>query len=82
MNGLGYRLLYTGRPEDAVCVLKKGISFYPENANLHDTLAEVYMKSGKTELAIAHYRRSLELEPDNVNAKMYLDKLQAGTEPS
>jgi tetratricopeptide (TPR) repeat protein len=82
MNRLGYRLLYTGRPDDAVCVLKKGVSFYPENANLHDTLAEVYMKSGETEMAITHYSRSLELEPDNVNAKMYLERLQAETEPS
>jgi tetratricopeptide (TPR) repeat protein len=82
MNRLGYRLLYTGRPDDAVCALKKGISFYPESADLHDTLAEVYMKSGETEMAVTHYRRSLELDPDNVNAKMYLAKLQAESDPS
>jgi tetratricopeptide (TPR) repeat protein len=76
MNGLGYRLLYSGMPADAVSVLKMAVSLYPEDADLHDTLAEVYLKSGDTEMAITHYRRSLELEPDNVNAKMYLERLQ------
>jgi tetratricopeptide (TPR) repeat protein len=80
MNSLGYRLLYTGMPADAVSVLKKAISLYPEDAGLHDTLAEVYMKSGDTELAVTHYRRSLELEPDNVNAKKYLERLQSEAE--
>jgi tetratricopeptide (TPR) repeat protein len=77
MNGLGYRLLYTGMPADAISVLKKAISLFPEDANLHDTLAEVYMKSGNREKAIIHYRRSLEFEPDNTNAEKFLEKLQA-----
>jgi hypothetical protein len=33
-------------------------------------------------MAVTHYRRSLELDPDNVNAKMYLAKLQAESDPS
>lgn len=46
---------------------------FPASFNVYDSLAEAYMKKGNKELAIESYRKSLELNPDNVNA---LEKLR------
>ena len=49
---------------------------FPEDANAHDSLGEAYMLKGDNKRAIASYRRSLELDPDNQNAVEMLSKLQ------
>jgi tetratricopeptide (TPR) repeat protein len=49
---------------------------FPKPANTWDGLAEAYIIGGK-ELAIAYYRRSIELYPDNANAIEMLKKLEA-----
>lgn len=75
MNRLGYRLLYRGRPADAVIVLSKALALFPKDANLYDSLGEVYLKSGNMEKAAENYRKSLELDPNNSNAKKILKTL-------
>jgi cytochrome c-type biogenesis protein CcmH/NrfG len=51
---------------------------YPQNANAFDSLAEAQMLSGDTVNAIANYKRSLKLSPDNDNAKKMIEKMQSG----
>ena len=75
MNRLGYKLLYKGRPADAVVVLTKALSFFPKDANLYDSLGEIYMKSGNREKAAENYRKSLELDPGNSSAKKILREI-------
>jgi len=48
----------------------------PQSANAHDSLGEAYMINGNKELAIKNYKKSLELNPDNTNAKEMLNKLE------
>jgi tetratricopeptide (TPR) repeat protein len=76
INSLGYDLMNSSRFADAIVVLKLNVETFPESSNTHDSLAEAYMKSGDTERAIEHYRTSLELNPDNENAKEMLKKLE------
>jgi tetratricopeptide (TPR) repeat protein len=78
MNSLGYKLLYKGRPAEAIVVLTKALSFFPKDANLYDTLGEVYMKSGNREKAAENYRKSLDLDSDNSSAKRMLKKTDPG----
>jgi|GEM_PF-1290240 cyclase len=63
------------RPEDALAVFKYGIEVFPEAWNTHDSLAEAYAVVGEKDLAIKHYNKSLELNPDNDNAVTELAKL-------
>jgi tetratricopeptide (TPR) repeat protein len=63
------------RPEDALAVFKYGIELFPETWDTHDSLAEAYAVVGEKDLAIVHYRKSLELNPDNANATTELAKL-------
>lgn len=79
LNAWGYRLLSKQQRKPAIAVLKLGASLYPTSANAHDSLAEAYEADGATELAIRHYRRSLELDPKNKHATARLAKLNTKT---
>lgn len=76
-NSLGYQLMGKGRLEDAVCVFELNVEAFPEVGDPYDSLAEAYMKQGRRELAITNYTRSLELDPQNSNARVMLQKLGA-----
>jgi CubicO group peptidase (beta-lactamase class C family) len=76
MNRLGLRLLRTKKFDEAIRTLELNVAAFPKSANAWDSLAEAYMIGGK-ELAIAYYRKSLELNPANPGAVENLKKLEA-----
>lgn len=47
----------------------------PDEFNPHDSLGEAYLKAGRREQAIENYRKSLELNPANENARAVLREL-------
>jgi len=51
------------------------VGLFPEAWNTHDSLAEAYTVVGERDLAITHYNKSLEMNPDNANATTELAKL-------
>ena len=74
INGWGYELLRSNRETAGVEIFKLGVSLYPNDSNLHDSLAEGYEAVGNKPLAVAGYQRSLELDPKNGHA---VERLQA-----
>lgn len=76
-NAFGYRLLQSQRPDDAITIFKLNVDAYPQSWNVWDSLAEAYMTRGDGELAIEHYQKSIELNPDNANGKEMLQRLRA-----
>jgi len=75
-NAVGYRFLTMGRTDDAITVFKMNVELFPEAWNAYDSLAEAYAGKGETGLAVQNYERSLELNPDNQNAKDQLKILR------
>jgi len=75
LNGAGYRLLGDGRVAEAVWIFELAVGRYPDSANVHDSLGEAYMAAGRDDEAAASYRRSLALDPENVNATAMLERL-------
>lgn len=75
INGLGYEMLNASRFSDAIEVFRFNVEMFPGSANVYDSLAEAYMKSGDNKMAIENYEKSLELNPENENAKEMLKKL-------
>ncbi|PHV03904.1 serine hydrolase [Janthinobacterium sp. BJB412] len=65
LNAWGYRLLSRRQTKSAIAVLSLAAQRFPDSANAHDSLAEAYEADSAPELAIQHYRRSLELNPRN-----------------
>jgi 3-oxoadipate enol-lactonase len=76
MNALGYRYLQTGRTAEAIELFKLNVQAYPNSFNTYDSLGEAYVTNGDKDLAIKYYNRSLELNPDNSNAKEMLQRLK------
>ncbi|MFC1726111.1 alpha/beta hydrolase-fold protein [candidate division KSB1 bacterium] len=75
-NSLGYRLLGMDRMDDALEIFKLNVELYPKSGNTHDSLGEAYMNKGDKKLAVKHYKKSLELNPENNNASEMLKRLE------
>lgn len=76
LNRVGYDLLGRGLPREAVLVLRRNAELYPQSWNVHDSLGEALAAAGDDAGATASYRRSLELNPDNGNARRWLDRFR------
>jgi tetratricopeptide (TPR) repeat protein len=77
VNRAGYRQMRADAIEAAVEIFALNTRRFPDSANVWDSLAEAYMERGDRERAIQHYRRSLELDPNNDNARERLEALGA-----
>ena len=78
LNDFGYQLLRDNKIQDAIKIFKLNVDLYPKAADAYNGLAEGYMIDGNKELAIMNYKKSIELNPNNKNAREMLIKLQAG----
>jgi len=75
LNKVGYDLMSRKQVQKAIEVFKFAVSEAPENANLYDSLGEAYFIAKDYERARESYRKSLELNPKNDNAKKTLLKI-------
>jgi CubicO group peptidase (beta-lactamase class C family) len=74
LNRWGYRLLLSGKGDDALEVFKLVVRLHPDSGNAYDSLAGGYEALGDKTRAIANYQASLKLDPTNTNA---VDRLKA-----
>jgi len=81
LNSFGYELLQSDDTPGAIKVFTLNTKEFPESANAWDSLAEAYMSAGNTSEAEKLYRKSLELDPQNENARTMLGKLKESGEP-
>jgi tetratricopeptide (TPR) repeat protein len=79
VNDWAYRLMDENHIPEATDLLKLNVQMYPESFNVYDSLGEAYMKAGQKGLAIENYKKSLEKNPKNTNAKDMLKKLEDGS---
>lgn len=69
LNQLGYIELYRNNDiEKAIAVFKFAAEIYPNLWNSYDSLGEALMLKGDNKNAILFYRKSLEMNPENINA--------------
>ncbi|MCM3871366.1 MAG: beta-lactamase family protein [Pyrinomonadaceae bacterium] len=76
LNNLGYILMRQNKLADAIAIFKVNVELYPDAWNVYDSLGEAYMTNGDKELAIANYKKSLELNPKNSGGAQMLKKLE------
>ena len=65
MNNVAYQMFSTGKKEEAIAAFRGNVERYPHSANVYDSLAEAYEKSGQLDLARANYERAVELGTKN-----------------
>ena len=61
---------------DALKLFKLNIELYPNEFNVYDSYGEILLKMGDTENGIKAYKKSLELNSDNTNAKIILSEFE------
>lgn len=79
INRVGYHMLQSNSEDDrnkAIEIFHLNTVLYPLSYNAFDSLGEAYMVNGNTELAIVNYKKSLELNINNENARTTIKKLK------
>lgn len=76
LNMVSYMLMKQGKDQDALAVMERNKTEFPEDGNVYDSLAELYAKMGKLKKAKEYYKKSLSLDPNNLNAVEVLKHLE------
>jgi tetratricopeptide (TPR) repeat protein len=75
LNTQGYKLMQLKKLDEAIKVFTLNTQLFPNAYNTWDSLAEAYMEKGEKQIAIGFYKKSVELNPANDNAKKMIEKL-------
>jgi CubicO group peptidase (beta-lactamase class C family) len=75
LNTWGYKLIEQKKKKQALAIFILNTYLFPLSYNTYDSLAETYWLLGYTQKAVEHYKKVLELKPDNKHAKEQLKKL-------
>jgi dienelactone hydrolase len=70
-----FDMMAGGHLSEAISLLKLNTTIYPDSGNAYERLGEAFMKSGQKDLAIANFKKSLEKDPENEDAKQKLKEL-------
>jgi CubicO group peptidase (beta-lactamase class C family) len=76
LNTLGYQLLGMKRTKDAIEIFKLNVEMFPKSGNPYDTLGEAYLADNQKDLALANYKKAVELDPTNANALQIVNRLE------
>jgi pimeloyl-ACP methyl ester carboxylesterase len=75
VNSWGYSLLQQHEVPGALEVFHLNITLHPTSGNAYDSYGEALLSAGRTEEALAMYRKSVELNPDNEHGKKVIQTL-------
>lgn len=64
--------LASGKGEDALAKINKTIAADPANSNLYAVRGSMYDQQKKSDLAVADYRKAVQLDPNNFDAQFNL----------
>jgi predicted negative regulator of RcsB-dependent stress response len=76
MNWLGYLFMMEKQYNKAYSLLKININNYPNSPKVYDSMGELLMLKGDKITAIENYEKSLQINPQNDNAKNMIKKLK------
>lgn len=75
LNSLGYTFKNEDKQEKAFTIFNINVNKHPQSSNVYDSRGEIYLAMGDTAKSIEDYKKSLELNPGNNNAKQILQQL-------
>lgn len=75
INRLGYFHLRKGEISAALQLFRLNVNLFPMSYNVYDSYGESLMVDDQVESAIENYKKSLELNPNNKNAKRVIKVL-------
>ncbi len=78
VNAVGYALMRNQNAEQALEIFELNTRVFPDASNTWDSLGEAHMTLGNNDEAIRAYEKSLELDPDNTNARAMISRIRGG----
>jgi dienelactone hydrolase len=75
VDSWGFELLTGNHIPEAVDIFRLNAKNNPDSGGVYDSLGEAYMQAGRQEQAIDSYKKSLEKDPSNDNARQKLKEL-------
>ena len=75
LNSLGYEYLNQNENEKALEIFRLNVLLFPTSANVYDSYGEILLKMNRKDESIKMYKKSLELNPKNENAKHVLEQI-------
>lgn len=72
---IGYNLMNNQNLKNAIKVFELNLKENPNSANAYDCMAEAYFTNEQFDLARQNYQKSLDLYPENTNAKDMINKI-------
>jgi len=76
LNRIGYYLMNSKRLDDGIKIFDLNIKEFPSSSNVYDSMGEAYYNKGDFNLALLNYKKSLELDPKNDNARQMLERIE------
>lgn len=75
INRLGYSFIRNQDYDAAIEIFKINIALYPKSSNVYDSLGDGYLSKKDTVNAVIYYKKALDINPENSNAKKAHKKL-------
>jgi len=75
-DSFAFGLMRQGKLDEALAMFTLLAGFFPESYLAFDSLGEVCLQKGDKEAAVKYFKKSLELNPENDNAKTRLAQLE------
>jgi tetratricopeptide (TPR) repeat protein len=76
LKKIGYQFLGMKRAKDAIEIFKLNVETFPKSSNPYDSLGEAYLADNQKDLALANYKKVVELDPTNANAAQIVNRLE------
>ncbi|NIG56407.1 serine hydrolase [Chitinophaga sp. Cy-1792] len=75
LNDWAYRMMSNGMLPEASAIFRLVVYLFPDSWNAYDSYGEALMRSNRKSEAIQMYQHSLQLNPDNKNGALILQRL-------
>lgn len=76
---LGSELLARKRTKEAIEIFKLNVEMFPRAASLYEILGDAYIADGQQGMALAAYKKAVELDSGNANAILAIKRLENTT---
>lgn len=77
LNDWAYSLFLKNHFPESIELEKLTVQIYPDSSDSYELMGEAYQKSGQKQLAIESYKKCLEKDPANLDAKEKLNELES-----
>ena len=80
LNNVAYQFANSGQLDSGLAVLRIAIEVHPKEANLYDSVGELYLRKGDKAKGLEFYQKALGIDPNFPNASVARDVVKKLTE--